>query len=165
MKSAPVDMNLQLAVAATGLPEAAEFRTWINAAVAGSELTLPRNDAASLVTIRIVDEHESSRLNGSYRDTDKPTNVLAFPVDEEMPVTAESDDQMELGDLVICYGVVEREAREQSKPMTAHMAHMTVHGTLHLLGYDHLDAAEADAMEMLETRIMLKLGFPDPYLH
>jgi probable rRNA maturation factor len=158
-------VNLQLAVDATGLPGSAEFHAWVNAAVAGSEVVLPQNDATSLVTIRVVDDHESSRLNEGYRDVHKATNVLAFPADRAMPLVGEAGDEIELGDLAICYGVVQREAEQQSKAVVAHMAHMTVHGTLHLLGYDHMDAAEADAMERLETRIMLQLGFPDPYLH
>ncbi|MGL5337628.1 MAG: rRNA maturation RNase YbeY, partial [Aeromonas veronii] len=94
-----------------------------------------------------------------YRGKDKPTNVLSFPFEAppglELPL---------LGDLVICRQVVEREAEEQGKPLMAHWAHMVVHGSLHLLGYDHIEDEEAEEMEALERDIMQELGFADPYL-
>ena len=112
------------------------------------------------VTVRIVDEAESNELNLTYRGKDKPTNVLSFPFEAppglELPL---------LGDLVICRQVVEREAEEQGKPLMAHWAHMVVHGSLHLLGYDHIDDEEAEEMEQLERDIMQELGFADPYLN
>jgi len=95
----------------------------------------------------------------TYRGKDRPTNVLSFPF--------ECPDEVELlllGDLVICRQVVEREAIEQEKPLMAHWAHMIVHGSLHLLGYDHIEDDEAEEMESLETEIMQGLGFADPYL-
>ena len=165
MKAQLVNVNLQLAVEAPNLPAADAFQAWVNAAAQASQVDLPGKTGSALVTIRIVDDHESSQLNESYRDIHKATNVLAFPVDEAMPVAAEPDSETELGDLAICYGVVQREAGEQAKPLLAHMAHMTVHGTLHLLGYDHINTTDADVMETLETRVMQTLGFPDPYLH
>ena len=111
------------------------------------------------MTVRIVDEAESHDLNLTYRGKDRPTNVLSFPF--------ECPDEVELpllGDLVICRQVVEREAIEQEKPLMAHWAHMIVHGSLHLLGYDHIEDDEAEEMESLETEIMQGLGFADPYL-
>ena len=111
------------------------------------------------MTVRIVDEAESHALNLNYRGKDRPTNVLSFPF--------ECPDEVELpllGDLVICRQVVEREAQEQDKPLMAHWAHMVVHGSLHLLGYDHIEDDEAEEMESLETQIMTELGFADPYL-
>ncbi|KXI22439.1 rRNA maturation RNase YbeY [Photobacterium sanguinicancri] len=134
-----------------GLPSEADFQQWLNAAV-----TLFKADAE--VTIRLVDEEESHALNHEYRGKDKSTNVLSFPF--EAPPGVELDL---LGDLIICRQVVEKEAKEQNKTLNAHWAHMVVHGSLHLLGYDHIDDEEAEEMEALETEIMQKMGFSDPY--
>lgn len=136
----------------TGLPTAEEIEQWATAAVQ------PQSDEVEM-TVRIVDEAESHALNLNYRGKDRPTNVLSFPF--------ECPDEVELpllGDLVICRQVVEREAQEQDKPLMAHWAHMVVHGSLHLLGYDHIEDDEAEEMESLETQIMTGLGFADPYL-
>ncbi len=136
----------------TGLPTAEQIEQWATAAVQ------PQSDEVEM-TVRIVDEAESHELNLNYRGKDRPTNVLSFPF--------ECPDEVELpllGDLVICRQVVEREAQEQDKPLMAHWAHMVVHGSLHLLGYDHIEDDEAEEMESLETQIMTGLGFADPYL-
>ena len=136
----------------TGLPTAEQIEQWATAAVQ------PQSDEVEM-TVRIVDEAESHALNLNYRGKDRPTNVLSFPF--------ECPDEVELpllGDLVICRQVVEREAQEQDKPVMAHWAHMVVHGSLHLLGYDHIEDDEAEEMESLETQIMIGLGFADPYL-
>ena len=136
----------------TGLPTAEQIEQWATAAVQ------PQSDEVEM-TVRIVDEAESHELNLNYRGKDRPTNVLSFPF--------ECPDEVELpllGDLVICRQVVEREAQEQDKPVMAHWAHMVVHGSLHLLGYDHIKDDEAEEMESLETQIMTGLGFADPYL-
>jgi len=136
----------------TGLPTAEQIEQWATAAVQ------PQSDEVEM-TVRIVDEAESHELNLNYRGKDRPTNVLSFPF--------ECPDEVELpllGDLVICRQVVEREAQEQDKPVMAHWAHMVVHGSLHLLGYDHIEDDEAEEMESLETQIMTELGFADPYL-
>ena len=136
----------------TGLPTAQQIEQWATAAVQ------PQSDEVEM-TVRIVDEAESHELNLNYRAKDRPTNVLSFPF--------ECPDEVELpllGDLVICRQVVEREAQEQDKPVMAHWAHMVVHGSLHLLGYDHIEDDEAEEMESLETQIMTGLGFADPYL-
>ncbi len=135
-----------------GLPTEDQIVQWATAAVQpeGNEVEM---------TVRIVDEAESHELNLTYRGKDRPTNVLSFPF--------ECPDEVELpllGDLVICRQVVEREAVEQDKPLMAHWAHMVVHGSLHLLGYDHIEDDEAEEMESLETQIMQGLGFVDPYL-
>ncbi len=134
-----------------GLPSDAEFQRWLNAAVTPFQ-------ADAEVTIRLVDEEESHALNHEYRGKDKSTNVLSFPF--EAPPGIELDL---LGDLIICRQVVEKEAAEQKKPLNAHWAHMVVHGSLHLLGYDHIEDDEAEEMESLETEIMVKMGFTDPY--
>ena len=136
----------------TGLPTAEQIEQWATAAVQ------PQSDEVEM-TVRIVDEAESHALNLNYRGKDRPTNVLSFPF--------ECPDEVELpllGDLVICRQAVEREAQEQDKPVMAHWAHMVVHGSLHLLGYDHIEDDEAEEMESLETQIMTELGFADPYL-
>ena len=135
-----------------GLPTEEQIAQWATAAVQ------PKGDEVEM-TVRIVDEAESHELNLTYRGKDRPTNVLSFPF--------ECPDEVELpllGDLVICRQVVEREAAEQDKPLMAHWAHMVVHGSLHLLGYDHIEDDEAEEMESLETQIMQGLGFDDPYL-
>ena len=135
-----------------GLPTEEQIVQWATAAVQ------PEGDEVEM-TVRIVDEAESHELNLTYRGKDRPTNVLSFPF--------ECPDEVELpllGDLVICRQVVEREAAEQEKPLMAHWAHMVVHGSLHLLGYDHIEDNEAEEMESLETQIMKGLGFDDPYL-
>ena len=135
-----------------GLPTAEQIEQWATVAVQ------PQTDEVEM-TVRIVDEAESHALNLNYRGKDRPTNVLSFPF--------ECPDEVELpllGDLVICRQVVEREAQEQGKPLMAHWAHMVVHGSLHLLGYDHIEDDEAEEMESLETQIMIGLGFVDPYL-
>lgn len=110
------------------------------------------------ITIRIVDEMESQHLNHEYRGKDKPTNVLSFPFDAPPGVELEL-----LGDLVICRQVVEREAKEQEKDLFAHWAHMVVHGSLHLLGYDHIQDDEAEEMEAIEISVLNALGFENPY--
>ncbi len=110
------------------------------------------------LTLRIVDEAESTALNSQYRNKDYPTNVLSFNYD----IPAEVQMNL-LGDLVICAPVVQREAAEQGKQEQAHWAHMIIHGTLHLLGFDHLNDQEAQKMEQHEIAILAELGFPDPY--
>ena len=109
--------------------------------------------------MRVVAPAESKRLNRSYRGKDRPTNVLSFPAS-----AAERELASALGDVVICAAVVAREAREQGKPLTAHWAHMVVHGTLHLLGYDHERPRAAGVMEALEVEILRRFGYHDPYL-
>jgi len=133
------------------VPGARSIRAWVRAALA----TRP-GDAE--LSVRIVDEAEMRQLNARYRHRDYATNVLAFGT--ELPPGV---DLPLLGDIVVCAPVVEREAREQAKPERAHWAHMLVHGTLHLLGHDHQDAREANAMEALERRVLASLEIPDPY--
>ena len=135
-----------------GLPTLEQIEQWATAAVQ------PESDDVEM-TVRIVDEAESQALNRTYRAKDRPTNVLSFPFECPTEVSLPL-----LGDLVICRQVVEYEAAEQEKPLMAHWAHMVVHGSLHLLGYDHIDDTEAEEMESLETKIMQGLGFVDPYL-
>ncbi|HCR4095248.1 TPA: rRNA maturation RNase YbeY [Providencia rettgeri] len=150
-----IDIILDLQIACEnpdGLPSEALFERWLAA-------VLPKFQAQSEVTIRIVDEAESHHLNLTYRGKDKPTNVLSFPF--EVPPEIELPL---LGDLIICRQVVEQEAIEQQKSAEEHWAHMVIHGCLHLLGYDHIEDDEAEEMESLETEILAELGYDDPYL-
>ncbi|USD64652.1 rRNA maturation RNase YbeY [Vibrio sp. SCSIO 43136] len=148
-----IELDLQIAVEdPSTLPSEADFNKWLST-------TVSQFQPQAEVTIRLVDEEESHQLNHEYRGKDKPTNVLSFPF--EVPPGVEIDL---LGDLIICRQVVEAEAKEQNKPLAAHWAHMVVHGSLHLLGYDHIEDDEAEEMESLETEIMQSMGFEDPYI-
>ncbi|WML90059.1 rRNA maturation RNase YbeY [Thiothrix lacustris] len=141
------------------IPAEADLLRWAQAAWPGGA------DAEAGVVVRIVNAAESQELNRAYRDKDYPTNVLSFPYDApSIPDEEDDADDIEyLGDLVICLPVIEREAAEQGKTPTQHWAHLLIHGLLHLQGYDHITDAEAEEMEGLETDILGKLGFPDPY--
>ena len=127
------------------LPSKAQFKKWAKAALR----------VESEVTIRIVDEHEARALNSQYRGKDYATNVLTFPITES-PIL--------MGDIVICAPVVAAEAIAQNKSIEAHFAHLTVHGMLHLSGFDHETEPQAELMEALEVQILAKLGYANPYL-
>ncbi len=149
-------MNLELALQVApaldaGIPAEDDFHAWASAALAG------RRESAELC-IRVVDAAEGETLNERYRGKAYATNVLSFPADlpPELGLPL-------LGDLVLCAPVVLREAGEQGKTAAAHWAHLTVHGVLHLLGYDHIDPAEAEEMEALERTILAACGYSDPY--
>jgi probable rRNA maturation factor len=155
-----LDVEIQFALEdKTGVPSADDLCHWADAAFALAEEAF---DRAPQMTLRIVDEPEITELNSTYRHKAKPTNVLSFPF-EAPPGIPPGALEPTLGDVVICALVVAREAAEQHKTPAAHWAHMVVHGTLHLLGYDHMNDAEAEEMEALETRILASLGYPDPY--
>lgn len=145
----PITAEIQYALPRAGLPAPAQFRRWLAAIDAEGRCS---------IVVRIVDEAESAELNLTYRGRPGATNVLSFPF--EAPPGLELPH---LGDLAICAPVVAREAREQGKAPEAHWAHMLVHGTLHLQGYDHENEAEARVMEALETEILARLGYPNPY--
>ena len=123
----------------------------------------PQHDNGSEVSIRIVDELESRDMNLNYRRKDSATNVLAFPSGLPEFEGWPEDTPVPLGDLVICAPVVEREATEQGKDLAHHWGHMLVHGTLHLLGYDHQTDAQAQKMESIEVKILDSGGVPNPY--
>jgi probable rRNA maturation factor len=146
-----IDLDLQIVVDAPDLPSEADIRRWVAAAVGDAM-------AEAQLTVRIVDEAEIRELNATYRGKDKPTNVLSFPFEAPPGV-----DIPLLGDIIVCAAVVAREAGEQGKPLEAHWAHMVIHGTLHLLGYDHIEEAEAEEMEGLEIRLLTDLGYANPY--
>ena len=157
MTQGPVQLDIAVGYATTrkGVPAAASFRRWAAAALAG------RIRNADLA-LRIVGEDEGRALNRHYRGKDYATNVLSFPA--ELPEGLPEGVRLPLlGDLVICAPVVAREAGEQGKTLNAHYAHLTVHGVLHLLGWDHENTPEAEAMEQLEREILAELGVGDPY--
>ena len=146
-----LELGVSYGLPRRGLPSAISFRRWVTAALSDR---IRRADLA----LRLVDADEGLALNRHYRGQDHATNVLSFPADlppgVELPI---------LGDIVLCVPVVTREAAEQGKPLHHHFAHLTVHGVLHLLGLDHEDEREAEAMELLEREILASLGIEDPY--
>ena len=153
LRQPPALVHLGYAVSRAGVPAPASFRRWVEAALRGA-----KRRRATELSIRIVGTDEGRALNRDYRGKDYATNVLSFeaalPPGLKLPL---------IGDIVICAPVVAREAAEQGKAPRDHWAHLTVHGVLHLLGYDHLVDADAEAMEALETRILAGLGMADPY--
>ena len=152
-------VDVQAACEDPDVPSAAEVREWISRTIEAAGTALP---GGAEVSVRMVDTGEMRALNRDYRDRDKTTNVLSFPAGEIAGLPG--DAPRALGDIVVCAAVVGEEAAAQGKPLSAHWAHMLVHGTLHLLGYDHETGAEAAEMEGLETRILCGHGCPDPYL-
>ena len=137
------------------VPTQADFQHWSNAALTA----MGQTELAFELGIRLIDENESAELNQNFRHKQGPTNVLSFTY-EDIP---QAVGQALLGDLAICTQVVMREALEQKKSAQAHWAHMTVHGMLHLLGQDHKQEKAASAMESLESVILAKLGYANPY--
>ena len=148
----PSGVEVQHACDGSGVPASAKLVQWAEAALAG-------RSEGTRMTVRVVDMEEGARLNERYRGRTGATNVLAFSFDApELPPSVRI-----LGDVVVCAPVAAREAREQSKRLDAHWAHLVVHGTLHLLGYDHHEPGPAEEMEALERTILAGLGYPDPY--
>ena len=151
-----VQVDVQYACDDDTAPEIATVEFWIASAIEASGY---KSDAE--VSVRIVDSDEIRALNREYRGKDRPTNVLSFPAGEVAGLPAEVP--VLLGDIVICASVVRAEAASQGKAAPDHWAHMLVHGTLHLLGYDHDANADAVEMEALEARILALQGLSDPY--
>ena len=150
-----ITLDLQMAVdeaeqRAAAVPSWRRFEGWAEAAL--------HDHLGAELTIRVVGRDEMAELNRGFRGKEGPTNVLSFPFEAppgvEMPL---------LGDIVICAAVVAEEAAAQDKAPDGHWAHLTVHGCLHLLGYDHVQEDEAERMEALERTILGRLGYPDPY--
>lgn len=154
---ATIELDLQIASEDDDVPEPGQFELWVSNALDQGGFK-PEEDMPVELTIRIVEAAESQDLNNTYRQKDKPTNVLSFPFESPEGVPLQL-----LGDLVICAPIVRQEAKEQQKTLLSHWAHMVIHGSLHLLGFDHIEEEEAEEMEALETRIMANLGFADPY--
>jgi probable rRNA maturation factor len=129
------------------IPTQASLESWADAAAPGKALTL-----------RFTDKAESQALTKQFRQQDKPTNVLSFPAEAIPGIEIDY-----LGDILICVSIVESEAAEQGKNLEAHFAHMTIHGILHLLGFDHVNASDADTMEALEIKLLAQFAYPNPY--
>lgn len=163
ISSEDILLDYQLATDLADLPSSEQIAQWVALALQHESETFGK--AKELIfpiemTVRIVGLEESQELNSTYRDKDKPTNVLSFPfenppgLNEPLPI---------LGDLVVCAEVVAQEADEQNKTNLSHWAHMIVHGSLHLLGYDHINETEALQMESLEIEILKQLSISNPY--
>ena len=146
-----VVQNATNQVASELIPGNAEIERWVH-------MTLKGKYKQAQLTVRIVGYEESQHLNQTYRHRPGPTNVLSFPFERPDMVQPPL-----LGDIVICGPLVVKEAADQNKEVKAHWAHIVIHGVLHLLGYDHEDADEANIMESLEKKIMTELNYPDPY--
>lgn len=145
-----IEVEIQKASSSSTVPSDLKFRQWAAAAL--------RECGDAELVVRIVDREESQQLNARFRSKEIATNVLSFPA--ELP---EEVDLPLLGDVVICAPLVEQEAQEQNKLPESHWAHLTIHGILHLLGYDHQTDEEATRMESLEISLLQSLDFRDPY--
>jgi probable rRNA maturation factor len=152
MSSPALQVDIQKRVRAW-TPRRADIATWASEA-------LGRRAANAEISVRLVGRAEGRKLNAHYRGKDYPTNVLSFPA----PAHAVSEEAKPLGDLVICPPVLRAEAHEQRKTLRAHWAHLVVHGSLHLIGYDHERDADARRMERREIAVLRRLGFNNPYL-
>lgn len=141
-----LSIAVQYACTAQNLPTTTQFRKWVKSA-------LPFE---AEITLRIVDEEEGRMLNRTYRSKDYATNVLTFPLAEE---------PLLMGDIILCAPVVAKEAHDQQISLEAHYAHLTIHGSLHLQGYEHELDEQAEFMEFMEAQILRRLGYDDPYDH
>ena len=146
-----LELDVSYASSSPWVPSARLLRRWAGAALSDTAKPV-------VLSMHIVGKARSRSLNGRYRRKDKPTNVLSFAGAGRAP-----DGRLFLGELVICAPLVAAEAQAQHKSLQAHWAHLTVHGVLHLLGFDHLGAAEAVKMEFFEIQVLDGLGFSDPY--
>jgi probable rRNA maturation factor len=145
-----IELEIQNVTSFRPVPGDEQFRLWVEAALQGA--------TEAVLTLRLVDDGESRKLNERYRGKNRPTNVLSFPADlpEELGIPL-------LGDIVICAPLVGAEAEAQQKPVQSHWAHLTIHGVLHLLGYDHQEKKAAEEMEALEADLLHSLGIRNPY--
>ncbi|GAC17221.1 probable rRNA maturation factor [Paraglaciecola arctica BSs20135] len=155
-------LDLQLASDCADIPKQEDIQLWLDTLLLHQQMTEKE------ITVRVVDVTEIHQLNLQYRGKDKPTNVLSFPFEMpelNLPDGAQLDDSMStfLGDIVICAQVVTQESQQQNKLLNHHWAHMIIHGTLHLLGYDHIEEQDAQEMEGIEIAILQKLAIDDPY--
>jgi probable rRNA maturation factor len=166
----PLELSVQFGTGRRGVPHAKRMRAWADAtylAHVNFHNSKPNQRRArkqlappAQVSLRIVGAAESRKLNRAWRGKDNSTNVLSFPAGD---VFTPHGERYSLGDLAICVPVVAREAKQQHKQADAHWAHMVIHGVLHLLGYDHENARDANVMEGCEKKILEQFGFSDPY--
>jgi probable rRNA maturation factor len=162
-KGPALELDIQLAADLAVLPADADFATWIRAALTTAAAARAGVAADGAMSLRLVGLEEGAQLNATWRQKPGATNVLAFPGPRPR-MGLPAGLPIEYGDLVICLPVVSREATEQGKDPGHHLAHLVVHGTLHLLGYTHDDEPDAAQMEALETEVLAGLGIPDPYV-
>lgn len=151
--SMPINVDIQLVTEATQLPDVAMLKYWAEQAVMAEQ-------QEGELTVRIVGAKEMQTLNETFRQQPTPTNVLSFPF---LPPPGVELPEPCLGDVIICHEVIQQEASAQHKSLDAHYAHMVVHGILHLLGYDHINTADAEKMEALEVAQLARFGFANPY--
>ena len=157
MSDSPPVIDVEIVSDAETIPSIDEITDWVRRAL--EAVPQPPQDAE--LAVRVVDAEEMQSLNCEHRQKNMPTNVLSFPIGQIQGLPAAAGNF--LGDIVVCASVVSREASEQGKPLNDHWAHMLVHGTLHLLGYDHEIDSEAAKMEALEQRVLAQHGIPNPY--
>lgn len=146
-----VDIQREINDSEVDTPSNEDFQRWVT-------LALTDRKSGGEICIRLVEPTESQQLNSDYRGKDAPTNVLSFPFEAPEGIPMEL-----LGDLAICADIVAKEAHEQNKPVLNHWAHMVIHGTLHLIGFDHINDSDAEQMETLETTLLASINIPDPY--
>ena len=135
----------------------------IQRAIAAAAESVDTDVADAELAIMLTDDPGIRTLNSNWRGIDKPTNVLSFPALQPTAPPKPGDAPRMLGDIAIAYQTMRREADDEGKPFDHHLSHLAVHGFLHLIGYDHEDEDDAEAMEALETEILAQLGIPDPY--
>ena len=152
-----MDVNVHIDRNQADAPNDDSFRIWVMCALSGDHSN-GLTDGKAELSIQLVNSEQMTELNARYRDKQAETNVLSFPVDTDLQHRTGL-----LGDLVLCDEVINREAAEQAKPRVHHWAHITIHGVLHLLGYDHIDEGDAEVMEALEIQKLDGLAIPNPY--
>lgn len=145
-------VNVESHVGSDGVPDKRQFEKWVQAALQG------RRSKRKQVNIQLFDPVQARQINKTFTGKDYATNVLSFPY-EPLP----GEKTAVLGDIVICPAIVASEAKEQGKKLRDHFAHLTVHGVLHLLGFDHKDESDATKMEDQERLVLATFGIPDPY--
>lgn len=167
-RNGPVlELDVQVAIGEAAVPDGADFETWIHSALCAAAEEAAGDPADGAITLRLVGIEEGTALNSTWRQKAGATNVLAFPGPAAIagsPVRLPARLPVEYGDLVICLPVVAREAAEQGKAPVSHLAHLVIHGTLHLVGYTHDGEPDTARMEGLEIRILGRLGIANPYV-
>lgn len=166
-KGPVLELDVQFASGDAPVPDGADFENWISSALCAAAEEVAGEPADGAIALRLVGIEEGAALNSTWRQKAGATNVLAFPGPAAIagsPVKLPAGLPVEYGDLVICLPVVAREAAEQGKSPVSHLAHLVIHGTLHLIGYTHDGEPDTARMEALETRILKGFGIPDPYV-
>jgi len=158
-----IELDIQLATECEHFPREDQLKTWILSALEQADVSF----VSPSLTVRVVSMEESQQLNSDFRGKNQPTNVLSFPFEPPEGIDFSQTDHFldeYLGDLAICAKLVEKEANNQLKLVQSHWAHLIIHGTLHLLGFDHIEEDQANRMESLEIAILASCGFSNPYI-